>query len=94
MGRGRPLPQGAACVNAQRSVESVEGSGSHTEFEDSQGNQEEEGMRSLESGKVKVTQLCLTLCNPTDYTVLGILQARLLEWVPFPFSRGSYQPQD
>ena len=28
-----------------------------------------------------------TLCNPTDYTVHGILQARILEWVAFPFSR-------
>ena len=33
---------------------------------------------------VKVTQLC-----PTDYTVHGILQARILEWVAIPFSRGS-----
>ena len=35
--------------------------------------------------KVKVTQWCLTLCNPMDYTVPGILQARILEWVAFPF---------
>ena len=27
-----------------------------------------------------------------DYPVHGILQARLLEWVAFPFSRGSSQP--
>ena len=33
--------------------------------------------------KVKVTQLCLTLCNPMDYSALGILQARRLEWVAF-----------
>ena len=39
--------------------------------------------------KVKVTQSCLTLCNP-----FGILQARLLEWVAFPTSRGSSQPRD
>ena len=32
---------------------------------------------------VKVTQSCLTLCDPMDYTVRGILQARILEWVPF-----------
>ena len=32
---------------------------------------------------VKVAQLCLTLCNPMDYTVHGILQARILEWVDF-----------
>ena len=43
--------------------------------------------------KVKVTQLCLTLCNPMGL-VHGILQARLLEWVSFPFSRGSSQPRD
>ena len=28
-----------------------------------------------------------------DYTVHGILQARILEWVAFPFSRGSSQPR-
>ena len=33
--------------------------------------------------KVKVTQLCLIPCDPMDYTVHGILQARILEWVPF-----------
>ena len=44
--------------------------------------------------KVKVTQLCLTLCDPMDYTVHGILQARILEWVAIPFSRGSSQPRD
>ena len=43
---------------------------------------------------VKVAQLCLTLCNPRDYTVHGILQARILESVAFPFSRGSSQPRD
>ena len=44
--------------------------------------------------KVKVTQLCPTLCDPMDYIVHGILQARILEWVTFPFSRGSSQPRD
>ena len=43
---------------------------------------------------MKVTQLCLTLCNPKDYKVHGILQARILEWVAFPFSRGFSQPRD
>ena len=33
----------------------------------------------------KITQLCLTLWNPMDYTVHGILQARILEWVAFSF---------
>ena len=42
----------------------------------------------------KVTQLCQTLCNPVDYTLLGILQARILKWVSFPFSRGSSQPRN
>ena len=44
--------------------------------------------------EVKVTQSCPTLCNPVDYTVHGILQAWILEWVAFPFSRGSSQPRD
>ena len=44
--------------------------------------------------EVKVAQSCLTLCNPMDYTVHGILQARILEWVAFPFSGGSFQPRD
>ena len=44
--------------------------------------------------KVKVAQSCLTLCDPMDYTVLGILQARILEWVAIPFSRGSSQPMN
>ena len=34
--------------------------------------------------EVKVAQLCLTVCDPLDYTVHGTLQARILEWVPFP----------
>ena len=44
--------------------------------------------------KVKVVQSYPTLCEPMDYTVHGILQARMLEWVPFPFARGSSQPRD
>ena len=42
--------------------------------------------------EVRVTQLCPTLCNPMDYIVPGILQARKLEWVSIPFSRGSPNP--
>ena len=37
---------------------------------------------------------CVTLYDPRDYTVHGILQARILEWVAVPFSRGSSQPRD
>ena len=46
-----------------------------------------------------VTQSCPALCDPMDYSlpgssVHGILQARILEWVAIPFSRGSSQPRD
>ena len=46
-----------------------------------------------------VTQLCPTLCNPMDYSlpgfsVHGILQARILEWVATSYSRGFSQPRD
>ena len=47
----------------------------------------------LES-EVKVIQSCPTLCDPMDCTTHGILQARILEWVAFPFSRGPPQPRD
>ena len=39
------------------------------------------------------SQSCLTLCDPMDYTVHGILQASILEWVAFPFSRGIFPTQ-
>ena len=46
-----------------------------------------------------VPQSCPTLCDLTDYSppgssVLGILQARILEWVTMSSSRGSSQPRD
>ena len=44
--------------------------------------------------KVKVIQSCPTLSDPMDYTIHGILQARILEWVAIPFSRGSCQSRD
>ena len=40
---------------------------------------------------VKVAQSCLILWDPMDYAVHGIFQARILEWVVFPFSRGPSQ---
>ena len=43
---------------------------------------------------VKVAQSRPILCNPMDYTAHGILQARILKWVAFPFSRGSSQPRN
>ena len=44
--------------------------------------------------KVKVAQLCPTLCNPMDYTGHEILEARILDWVAIPFSRGFSPPRD
>ena len=46
-----------------------------------------------------VTQSCPTLCNLMDYnlpgsSVHGVLQARILEWVAVPLSRGSSQTQE
>ena len=48
----------------------------------------------IEKVKVKVTQACPTLCDPMNYTVHGILQARILEWVAVPLTRGSSQSSD
>ena len=43
--------------------------------------------------KVKVTQLCPTLCDRMDYnTVHGILQARILEWVAVPSPNSGIEP--
>ena len=39
--------------------------------------------------KVKFTQSCVTLCDPMYYTVHGTFQAGILEWVAYPFPRGS-----
>ena len=44
--------------------------------------------------QVKVAQSCPTHCDTMDYTVHGILQARILEWVTIPVSRGSSQPRN
>ena len=48
---------------------------------------------------VLATQSCLTLCDPVGYSppgssVHGILQERIVEWIPSPFSRGSSQLRD
>ena len=48
---------------------------------------------------MKLTRSCLTTCGPMDCSlpgcsIHGILQARILEWVAVPFSRGSSQPRD
>ena len=41
---------------------------------------------------MKVAGSCPTLCDPIDYTVHGILQARILEWVAVPFPRDLLNP--
>ena len=59
-----------------------------------------EGKQKMKSEvKVLVAQLGPTLCNPMDCSlpgssVQGVLQARIVEWVAIPFSRGSSRPRD
>ena len=43
-------------------------------------------MFEVKWSEAKVAQSCPTLCDPVDHRVHGILQARMLEWVAFPFS--------
>ena len=47
------------------------------------------GLEHSSEVKVKVTQSCPSLCDPMDYPPM-----EFLEWVAFPFSRGSSQPRD
>ena len=54
---------------------------------------------TLNGAKVVVAQLYPTLCDPKDCSppgssVHGILQARILEWLAVPFSRGASRPRD
>ena len=51
-------------------------------------------MHVKSESEVKVAQSCPTLCDPMDYRVHGILQARILDRVAFPFSKGSSQLRD
>ena len=49
--------------------------------------------------RAKSLQLCWTLCDPTDhsppvFSVNEMLQARTMEWIAIPFSRGSSGPRD
>ena len=44
--------------------------------------------------KVQFAQLYPTLYDPMDHTLHGILQARMLEWIAVPFSRGSSEARD
>ena len=64
----------------------------------------EDGVRLAGRGWVlesenEVAHSCWTLCYPIDcslsgFSVLGIFQARVLEWVAISFSRGSSRPRD
>ena len=56
-------------------------------------------LATIQHVRAELLQSCLTLCSPIDcsqpgYSVHGILQARILEWVAIPSSRGSSQPRD
>ena len=48
----------------------------------------------LYTENMKVTQSCPTLCNPPDYTVHGILQAGILEWVRLSLLQGIFPTQE
>ena len=52
-----------------------------------------DGITNAMDMRVKVAQSCLTLCDSMDYTVYGILQTRILEWIAIPYSWGSSQPR-
>ena len=59
-------------------------------FEDLQDHLERKKVKSL-----SCVQLCDSVdCRPPGFSVHGILQARILEWVAIFFSRGSSQPRD
>ena len=63
-----------------------------------QHKEDESACHAGERKKV-VSQSCLTLCDPTDcglpgFSVYGIFQVRVLEWVAISFSRGSSRPGD
>ena len=56
------------------------------------------GLSKWKKMKALAAQLCLTLCDPMDYSPLGssihgIHQARILEWIAITFSRGSSWPR-
>ena len=55
-----------------------------------EGKENRKGYREIQ---VEIVS-CLTLCDPMDYTVHRILQARILEWIAFPYSRASSQTRD
>ena len=50
--------------------------------------------KSIKTKCMKVAQSCPTLCNPMDYTVPGVLQARILEWVSLSLLQGIFPTPD
>ena len=54
-----------------------------------------EAVKSYLGGCESENEICsvVSICDPIDYTVPRILQARIVEWVAFPFSRASSQPR-
>ena len=63
------------------------------------GRQQGDSHRALSCVACSVIQSCPVLCGPMDYSlpgfsIHGISQARMLEWVAISFSRGSSQPRD
>ena len=77
-----------------RQVQNNSVSANHAVLENTVSGAQERRVDIRNRTKVKVAQSCPTLCDPVDYTVHGILHVRTLEWVAFPFSRGSSQPRD
>ena len=73
-------------------------------WEVSQSEDSQNGNRAFYKGEIQgcfnlITKLCLTLCDPMDYSlpgssVHGILQARFLEWLAISFSRESSRPRN
>ena len=92
----RNLPQHApvATISDKAGTEQFYVSANHAVLENTVSGAQERRVDIRNRTKVKVAQSCPTLCDPVDYTVHGILQVRTLEWVAFPFSRGSSQPRD
>ena len=59
----------------------------------------ETSTKSMKKSESDVAQLCPTLCDPMDCSLLGsfihgIFQARIMEWAAISFSRESSQPRD
>ena len=57
-------------------------------------NKIEKNLIALMKSESESRSVVSTLCDSMNYTVHGILQARILEWVAFPFFRGFSQHRD